>query len=491
MNLDIVTTQLSRCQTIAVLLQTAPTTDPQIEWYKAAASFFGPIIGAIIGVLGIAVTAYLTIRRGLLDARYSYASEILRFRIRQLQEFYAPMHLLIETSRKLYEKLIWTIPRIKPGFDVQGFRLLDHMDLQKEETLKPLISDILKTGKKMCSLITKNAGLIEGGLTEVYVDYMAHYNILRSAEKGPAPPAEVIEGWQEFYYYPRLLNREVIEGYKVVLAHLDSYVSAGDRIISDLLKQKAVEIGRYRRQLMDNIYYYEERASQYAAKFDTFDLSVVRTRFLESIESRRPPQRDGCENDVLNILDVGCGSGRDAYEFLSKGHAVTAIDASPAMLRECKRKLKKAQDQTEDARMRKAAKDSRTLEMTFDEIRFRNRFDGVWAAASLLHVPAQEMTETLQRLVQALKPSGELFVSFKHGRGEREYNGRIYSYFGRRRVRGILKEIGGAKAVAIWLTEADGKNVSHRSQRLAWGLEFIRRYDRTRWLNVLITKKLV
>jgi SAM-dependent methyltransferase len=488
MNLDMLTTQLSTCQTIAVLLQPAPTPDPQLEWYKAAASFLGPIIAAIIAVIGVAVTAYLTIRRGLLDARYDYASEILRFRIRQLQEFYAPMHLLIETSRKLYEKLIWTIPRIRPGFDVQGFRLLDHMDLRKEETLDPLISDILETGKKMSSLITKNAGLIEGGLTQVYIDYMAHYNILRSAEKGPAPPDDVIEGWQEFYYYPRLLNREVIEGYKIVLAHLESYESAGDRIISDLLKQKAVEIGKYRRQLMDNIYYYEERASEYAAKFDRFDLSGVRTRFLNNIESRQP-QRDASRNDAIRILDVGCGTGRDTYEFLARGYAVTAIDASPAMLRECKNKLKKARDQTEDTRMRKAAKDSRTIEMTFDEVRFRNRFDGVWAAASLLHVPAQQMTEILQRLAQALKPSGILFVSFKHGRGEREYNGRIYSYFGRRRVRRILKKIGGAKAVAIWLTEADGKNIGRRSQRLAWGLEFIRRYDRTRWLNILITRE--
>ena len=194
-------------------------------------------------------------------------------------------------------------------------------------------------------------------------------------------------------------------------------------------------------------------------------------------------------NGITRILEAGCGTDRDTYEFLKQGYAVTAIDASPAMRRECGRKIRAALDNPEDARMKNAAKNSRCLEMTFDEIEFRYEFDGVWAAASLLHIPSQQMEENLRRLIQALKPNGIQFMSFKYGLGEHEYDARFYNYYNRKLIRVLLKRIPSAQEIEVWLSDAKGEILSQEKQRRAWGLEYIDRYDRSFWLNVLVRRK--
>ncbi|WP_328987882.1 class I SAM-dependent methyltransferase [Thiorhodovibrio winogradskyi] len=54
-------------------------------------------------------------------------------------------------------------------------------------------------------------------------------------------------------------------------------------------------------------------------------------------------------------------------------------------------------------------------------------FDGIWACASLLHVPLDQLADALARLSRALKKDGVLYASFKYGRGEREHNGRRFT----------------------------------------------------------------
>lgn len=59
------------------------------------------------------------------------------------------------------------------------------------------------------------------------------------------------------------------------------------------------------------------------------------------------------------------------------------------------------------------------LTLRFDEVRFLEQFDGVWACASLLHLPHDELVTTMRRLLAALKPGGRLMAVFKYGDGER------------------------------------------------------------------------
>ena len=86
-----------------------------------------------------------------------------------------------------------------------------------------------------------------------------------------------------------------------------------------------------------------------------------------------------------DILDAGCGSGRDALAFHRAGYRVTAFDASPEM-----------------CRMARQYTDLPVIQMTFQEMTWRSAFDGIWACASLLHVPQVELPDVL----------GTLFVLF-------------------------------------------------------------------------------
>lgn len=111
-----------------------------------------------------------------------------------------------------------------------------------------------------------------------------------------------------------------------------------------------------------------------------------------------------------HLLDAGCGSGRDARAFRERGYTVTAFDASPAL-----------------AVLASAHCGIEVQVRCFQDLDWRAAFDGIWACASLLHVPLAELPEVLVRLAVALKPEGVLYASFKYGSGEREHGGRSFT----------------------------------------------------------------
>lgn len=146
--------------------------------------------------------------------------------------------------------------------------------------------------------------------------------------------------------------------------------------------------------------FYDEHAEQYCR--DTFDVDMNRGRakFLELV-----PQGG-------RILDAGCGSGRDSAAFQAAGYRVTAIDASPEMVR--------------NARLRGVPAKNKSFQ-DIDEV---GVYDGIWACASLLHVPRIEIVGVLLRLKRALRCQGILYVTLKYGTGESlAPDGRFFSYY--------------------------------------------------------------
>lgn len=171
--------------------------------------------------------------------------------------------------------------------------------------------------------------------------------------------------------------------------------------------------------------YYESHAEDFSQRTAALELSDLYEPFLR----RLPPQ--------AHILDAGCGTGRDGAAFEACGFEVTAIDASPAMVQSA------------------ASRGLRAQVLTFQKMKFTAVFDGIWACASLLHVPHDEMPDVLARFARALKPGGILYVSLKEGDGERvAKDGRFFSYFHREEFEALLMAEGRFALLDFWLTHA-------------------------------------
>ncbi len=135
------------------------------------------------------------------------------------------------------------------------------------------------------------------------------------------------------------------------------------------------------------------------------------------------------------VLDAGCGSGRDAKAFQEMGYQVEAFDASPAMV--------------------ELAREHTGLPvkvMSFEDVDWKEEFDGIWCCASLLHVPAVELPGVMRRLADALKPGGVWYVSFKYGDGEREVDGRRFTDMDEVRLQGTLKALAFINIESVWKT---------------------------------------
>ena len=64
--------------------------------------------------------------------------------------------------------------------------------------------------------------------------------------------------------------------------------------------------------------------------------------------------------------------------------------------------------------------------MLFQELQEKEKYDGIWACASILHVPKIELADILQKMCNAVKVDGVIYISFKYGNFEGEQNGRFF-----------------------------------------------------------------
>lgn len=171
------------------------------------------------------------------------------------------------------------------------------------------------------------------------------------------------------------------------------------------------------------IAYYDAHGRDYAEETWGLDL----TELYRPFEERLPPGG--------RILDAGSGSGRDTLHFLEAGYDVVAFDASEAMAREST-----------------ARTGLQTLHLRFDELEFEQEFDGVWACASLLHVPAPAAIEAHTRLARALRPGGVLYASYKYGRREHMEGDRLFTDHDEASVAALTEAVPLIKLEATWLT---------------------------------------
>ena len=171
------------------------------------------------------------------------------------------------------------------------------------------------------------------------------------------------------------------------------------------------------------IKYYNDNACRFNNDTVDADLTQVQDMFLDYLQKE------------AYILDFGCGSGRDTKYFLSQGFQVDAIDGSVEM-----------------CRIASEYTGITVKHMYFHELNEVNKYDGVWACASILHLPYEEMKIVLCQVYAALKENGILYTSFKYGEYEGIRNGRYFTDMNEQKLHKILQEIKVFEVLELWIT---------------------------------------
>ncbi|SNY68215.1 bifunctional 2-polyprenyl-6-hydroxyphenol methylase/3-demethylubiquinol 3-O-methyltransferase UbiG [Enterobacter sp. CC120223-11] len=170
--------------------------------------------------------------------------------------------------------------------------------------------------------------------------------------------------------------------------------------------------------------FYQQNAEDFFNATVGVDMASLYAPFLERVG----PQG--------KILDAGCGSGRDSKAFKALGYDVEAFDATPEMVALASEYAGIAARQ-----------------FTFAELDERERYDGIWCCASLLHVAVAELPDAMQRLAAALKHRGAWYVSFKYGSGEREKDGRHFTDLNEKALEALVSQLPDIEVVAMWQTQ--------------------------------------
>ncbi len=194
---------------------------------------------------------------------------------------------------------------------------------------------------------------------------------------------------------------------------------------------------------MDSIDYYNKYANLYFESTVELDMGETLNKFTGNLP-------EGGE-----ILDLGCGSGRDSLYFIQRGFDVTAIDGSKEL-----------------CELASIHIGQNVLWMQFSELDFYEVFDGIWACASLLHTAPDEIKDIFGKVIKCLKPGGVLYMSFKHGEFSGFRDGRYFNDFRSKEMKDLISKFPELELLEMW------KSPDVRNERGDEG-----------WLNVLVKKK--
>ena len=187
--------------------------------------------------------------------------------------------------------------------------------------------------------------------------------------------------------------------------------------------------------------YYDNNAQEFINSTFMVDMQSLYQPFLNLLP------------DFGRILDLGCGSGRDALAFKNMGYQIEAIDYSAEL-------VKQASELTGiEVRLQ-----------SFYDLNEINTYDGIWACASLLHCERHRLVDVLQRMIQSLKANGVIYMSFKYGDQDREKDGREFTDLNEQQAGELLDHFNQVSLAKQWIS-------------------IDKRPDRTeQWLNLLWKK---
>lgn len=195
----------------------------------------------------------------------------------------------------------------------------------------------------------------------------------------------------------------------------------------------------------DNLEYYNKNAKLYFEQTKVGNLKENYEKFLSRIEKG------------AYILDFGCGSGRDSKFFIENGYKVKAIDGAIQM-------CKIASDYiNQDVEC-----------MLFEDLKDKDTYNAIWACSSILHVEKEKLPDIIIKMINALKPNGIIYTSFKKGSGYEIKDGKYYNYITKEEFEEMLNKLNiNAKLIDYFETLPSTNRPGTEST--VWGNYIIRR----------------
>ena len=197
---------------------------------------------------------------------------------------------------------------------------------------------------------------------------------------------------------------------------------------------------------MNTLDYYNKNSEEYFNSTLNVDMTNTYKEFLKLVP------------EGGKILDLGCGSGRDSMNFIKLGYEVTAVDGAKELAKRASVLLGKE-----------------VIVSTFEELELKEKFHGIWACASLLHIKREDLKTVLNNLYNNLDDNGVFYMSFKYG--EKEYvddKNRYFNCFTDESIISFINENTKYNILGLYITE-----------------DKLGRVNEVKWLNLICNKKSV
>lgn len=169
--------------------------------------------------------------------------------------------------------------------------------------------------------------------------------------------------------------------------------------------------------------YYSKKAEEFANDTQDVEFTELQDKFLEYLKPN------------AKILDLGCGSGRDSKYFMSKDCSIVALDG-------CKELCEIAAQYI----------GQNVIHSTFERFETQEKFDGIWACASLLHLQIEKLPFIIEKYVNKLNKNGCFYLSFKYGDFSGLKNGRYFTHLTEETFKQVIANIENIKINSLSIT---------------------------------------
>lgn len=197
---------------------------------------------------------------------------------------------------------------------------------------------------------------------------------------------------------------------------------------------------------MNTLDYYNKNSEEYFNSTLNVDMTNTYKEFLKLVP------------EGGKILDLGCGSGRDSMNFMKLGYEVIAVDGAKKLAKKASVLLGKE-----------------VIVSTFEELELKEKFHGIWACTSLLHIKREDLKTVLNNLYNNLDDNGVFYMSFKYG--EKEYvddKNRYFNCFTDESIISFINENTKYNILGLYITE-----------------DKLGRVNEVKWVNLICNKKSV